>query len=116
MNEERNKKCLIQISRYRFSLVISSLTKILQNVNEMVPCIGGQRIFHSTDQDRHCYESIIIILDTLEKCLANQPKDTAKFDEAMNIKFLLKEICQFIGKNILVYNIIHIYYNLLILY
>ncbi|XP_061928005.1 neurofibromin isoform X1 [Apis cerana] len=96
MNEERNKKCLIQISRYRFSLVISSLTKILQNVNEMVPCIGGQRIFHSTDQDRHCYESIIIILDTLEKCLANQPKDTAKFDEAMNIKFLLKEICQFI--------------------
>lgn len=97
MNEERNKKCLIQISRYRFSLVISSLTKILQNVNEMVPSIGGQRIFHSTDQDRQCYESITIILDTLEKCLANQPKDTAKFDEAMNVKFLLKEICQFIG-------------------
>ncbi|XP_034188157.1 neurofibromin 1 isoform X2 [Osmia lignaria lignaria] len=96
MNEERNKKCLIQISQYRFSLVISSLTKILQGVNEMVPCIGGQRIFHSTDHDRHCYESVIIILDTLEKCLANQPKDTAKFDEAMNVKFLLKEICQFI--------------------
>ncbi|XP_031834542.1 neurofibromin 1 isoform X3 [Nomia melanderi] len=96
MNEERNKKCLIQISRYRFSLVISSLTKILQNVNEMVPCVGGQRIFHSTDQDRHCYESIIIVLDTLEKCLANQPKDTVKYDEAMNVKFLLREICQFI--------------------
>ncbi|XP_054010836.1 neurofibromin isoform X2 [Hylaeus anthracinus] len=96
MNEERNKKCLIQISRYRFSLVISSLTKILQSVNEMVPCIGGQRIFHSTDQDRHSYESIVIVLDTLEKCLANQPKDTAKFDETMNVKFLLREICQFI--------------------
>ncbi|XP_076386906.1 neurofibromin 1 isoform X1 [Megachile rotundata] len=96
MNEERNKKCLIQISQYRFSLVISSLTKILQGVNEMVPCIGGQRIFHSTDHDRHCYESVIIILDTLEKCLANQPKDTVKFDETMNVKFLLKEICQFI--------------------
>ncbi|XP_043264316.1 neurofibromin isoform X1 [Colletes gigas] len=93
MNEERNKKCLIQISRYRFSLVISSLTKILQSVNEMVPCIGGQRTFHSME---HCYESIIIVLDTLEKCLANQPKDTAKFDEAMNVKFLLREICQFI--------------------
>ncbi|XP_078047800.1 neurofibromin 1 [Augochlora pura] len=96
MNEERNKKCLIQISRYRFSLVISSLTKILQNVTEMVPCTGSQRIFHSSDQDRHCYESIIIVLDTLEKCLANQPKDTVKFDEAMNVKFLLREICQFI--------------------
>ena len=36
INEEQNKKCLIQISRYRFSLVISGLTKILQRVNEMV--------------------------------------------------------------------------------
>ncbi|KAG7207079.1 hypothetical protein KM043_000959 [Ampulex compressa] len=96
LNEERNKKCLIQISRYRFSLVISGLTKILQRVNEMVPCSGGQRSFHSTDQDRHCYESIIIVLDTLESCLANQPKDTTKFDEAMNVKLLLREICQFI--------------------
>jgi hypothetical protein len=36
VNEEQNKKCLIQISRHRFSLVISGLTKILQRVNEMV--------------------------------------------------------------------------------
>lgn len=48
------------------------------------------------DLDRQ--ESIIIVLDTLEKCLANQPKDTAKFEEAMNVKLLLREICQFIGE------------------
>lgn len=33
---EQNKECLIQISRYKFSLVISGLTKILQRVNESV--------------------------------------------------------------------------------
>ncbi|XP_035742449.1 neurofibromin-like isoform X1 [Vespa mandarinia] len=92
LNEERNKKCLIQISRYRFSLVISGLTKMLQRVNEMAPSIGNPR----TDQDRQCYESIIIVLDTLEKCLVNQPRDTTKYDEAMNVKLLLREICQFI--------------------
>ncbi|XP_033220854.1 neurofibromin isoform X8 [Belonocnema kinseyi] len=96
LNEEKNKKCLIKISRYRFSLVISGLTKMLQRVNEMVPSTGGQRSFHSTDQDRNCYESIIIVLDTLERCLANQPKDTTKYEEAMNVKKTLKEICQFI--------------------
>lgn len=76
--------------------MISGLTKMLQRVNEMVPTVGGQRSF-STEQDRYCYESIVIVLDTLERCLVNQPKDTTKFEEAMNVKFLLWEICQFIG-------------------
>lgn len=71
---------------------------MLQRVNEMVPSTGGQRSFIATDQDRNCYESINIVLDTLERCLANQPKDTTKYDEAMNVKKTLKEICQFIGK------------------
>lgn len=70
---------------------------MLQRVNELAPCSGGQRSFHFSDQDRHCYESIIIVLDTLERCLSNQPKDTTKFDETMNVKLLLREICQFIG-------------------
>lgn len=35
-NVEQNKDCLIYISHYRFSLVISGLTKILQKVNETV--------------------------------------------------------------------------------
>ncbi|XP_008206010.1 neurofibromin isoform X2 [Nasonia vitripennis] len=97
LNEEKNKRCLILISRHRFSLVISGLTNILKRVNEMVPSgVGGQRSFQCSDHDRHRYESIIIVLDTLESCLANQPKDTTKYDEAMNVKLLLREICQFI--------------------
>lgn len=96
VNEKRSKKCLIEISRYRFSLVISGLTKILQRVNELTPSTSSQRPFQLKDQDRQ--ESIIIVLDTLEKCLANTPKDTTKFEEAMNVKLLLREICQFIGE------------------
>jgi neurofibromin 1 len=33
---DQNQRCLIEISRHRFSLVISGLTKILQRVNELV--------------------------------------------------------------------------------
>ncbi|XP_069683037.1 neurofibromin isoform X4 [Periplaneta americana] len=96
VNEEQNKKCLIQISRYRFSLVISGLTKILQRVNEMFLSVMAGPRPHGPDMERNCYESLLIVLDTLEKCLSNQPKDTARFDEAMNVKLLLREICQFI--------------------
>lgn len=101
VNEERNMKCLIEISQYRFSLVISGLLKVLQRVNDTehratTPNTGSQRLFQNMDQDRQ--DSIIIVLDTLEKCLANQPKDTTKFEEAMNVKLLLREICQFIGE------------------
>ncbi|XP_057319291.1 neurofibromin [Microplitis mediator] len=98
INEQENRKFLIQISRHRFSLVISGLTKILQRVNDTLPGTGGgQRSFHNTDQERNCYESIIIVLDTLEQCLANQPKDTSNKDETMNVKLLLRPICQFIN-------------------
>lgn len=44
INVEQNKSCLIQISRYRFSLVISGLTKVLQRVNESVSVIYIERI------------------------------------------------------------------------
>ncbi|XP_037791195.1 neurofibromin-like isoform X4 [Penaeus monodon] len=86
-NVEQNKECLIQISRYKFSLVISGLYKILQKVNEMRP--------HGPDFEKNYYESLLIVLDTLEKCLSSQPKDTTR-DEAMNVKLLLRETCQFI--------------------
>ncbi|XP_012529974.1 neurofibromin [Monomorium pharaonis] len=95
VNEKTSKKCLIEISRYRFSFIISGLTKMLQRVNELTPSTSSQRPFQPKDQDRQ--ESVIIVLDTLEKCLANTPKDTTKFEEAMNVKLLLREICQFIG-------------------
>lgn len=53
---------------------------------------------HGPDYEKNYYESLLIVLDTLEKCLSGQPKDTTRFDEAMNVKLLLREICQFIGK------------------
>lgn len=43
--------------------------------------------------ERNFYESQLLLLDTLEKCLSIQPKETTRFDEAMNVKALLKEIC-----------------------
>lgn len=36
VSTEHNKECLINISKYKFSLVISGLTSILKNVNNMV--------------------------------------------------------------------------------
>lgn len=50
------------------------------------------------DSERLGYDSLIIILQTLERCLSGQSKDTARFEEAMNVKLLLREICQFIGR------------------
>ena len=34
-NVEQNKECLIKISKYKFSLVLTGLTKILQKANEV---------------------------------------------------------------------------------
>ncbi|XP_018604171.2 neurofibromin isoform X3 [Scleropages formosus] len=88
VSTEHNKECLINISKYKFSLVISGLTNILKNVNNM-------RIFGET-AEKNLYLSQLIILDTLEKCLAGQPKDSMRLDETMLVKQLLPEICHFI--------------------
>jgi hypothetical protein len=40
---------------------------------------------------------LLIVLDTLNNCLGGEQKDTARFDENMNVKLLFREICQFIG-------------------
>ncbi|XP_048375268.1 neurofibromin-like isoform X2 [Sphaerodactylus townsendi] len=88
VSTEHNKECLINISKYKFSLVISGLTNILKNVNNM-------RIFGEA-AEKNLYLSQLIILDTLEKCLAGQPKDTLRLDETMLVKQLLPEICHFI--------------------
>ena len=61
---------------------------------------------HGPDYEKNYYESLLIVLDTLEKCLSGQPKDTTRFDEAMNVKLLLREICQFIGES--AHSLIHI--------
>lgn len=52
-----------------------------------------------SEVEKKFQESQLIILDTLEKCLANQPKDMTRLDETLNVKSLLREICQFIGNN-----------------
>uniref|UniRef100_A0A8B9GVT6 Neurofibromin n=1 Tax=Astyanax mexicanus TaxID=7994 RepID=A0A8B9GVT6_ASTMX len=88
VSTEHNRECLINISKYKFSLVISGLTNILKNVNNM-------RIFGDA-AEKNLYLSQLIILDTLEKCLAGQPKDCMRLDETMLVKQLLPEICHFI--------------------
>uniref|UniRef100_A0AAY5LD07 Neurofibromin n=1 Tax=Esox lucius TaxID=8010 RepID=A0AAY5LD07_ESOLU len=88
VSTEHNKECLINISKYKFSLVISGLTNILKNVNNM-------RIFGEA-AEKNLYFSQLIILDTLEKCLASQSKDCLRLDETMLVKQLLPEICHFI--------------------
>ena len=87
INVQQNKECLIQISKFKFSLVISGLTKILQRINELRPT--------HTEFERDYNESLLIVLDTLEKCLSSQAQQV-KYDEAMNVKLLLREICQFL--------------------
>uniref|UniRef100_A0A8C6WKC0 Neurofibromin n=1 Tax=Neogobius melanostomus TaxID=47308 RepID=A0A8C6WKC0_9GOBI len=88
VSTEHNKECLINISKYKFSLVISGLTNILKNVN-------NTRIFGEASE-KNLYLSQLIILDTLEKCLAGQLKDCRRLDETMLVKQLLPEICHFI--------------------
>lgn len=88
VSTEHNKECLINISKYKFSLVINGLTNILKNVNNM-------RIIGEAGE-KNLYLSQLIILDTLEKCLAGQTKDCLRLDEAMLVKQLLPEICHFL--------------------
>ncbi|XP_042152249.1 neurofibromin-like [Oncorhynchus tshawytscha] len=88
VSTEHNKECLINISKYKFPHLISGLTNILKNVNNM-------RIFGEA-AEKNLYLSQLIILDTLEKCLASQSKDCLRLDETMLVKQLLPEICHFI--------------------
>lgn len=58
--------------------------------------------------ERNFYESQLLLLDTLEKCLNIQPKETTRYDEAMNVKALLKEICHVRALNTFFYTNCHI--------
>lgn len=113
--DQNIEQSLIQISKYRFSLVIAGLTKMLQRVNEIVRCsstpsiqsIRIELISSSSqyqppqfrhDSERLGYDSLVIILQTLSNILFQYPKDSARYEEAMNVKLLLREICQFMGE------------------
>lgn len=82
-NAEQKKECLINLSKYKFSLVINGLIDILLSI-QCIKIIGP-------DQERNLYESYLIVLDTLEQCLTSQPKDpgTTRLDEAIYVNKLL---------------------------
>jgi neurofibromin 1 len=85
INIEQKKECLIGLSKYKYSLVINGLTYILKSIEQLK---------HTTtcdEQEKNFYESYIIVLDTLEKCITSQPKDTntTRLDEAIYVNKLL---------------------------
>lgn len=51
------------------------------------------------EAERYYYDTLVIILTTLERCMATQTKESARFEEAMHVKILLRELCQFIDVN-----------------
>lgn len=90
-NAEQKKECLINLSKYKFSLVINGLIDILRSI-ESIKMIGP-------DQDRNLYESYLIVLDTLEQCLTSQPKDpgTTRLDEAIYVNKLLPVLSKLVN-------------------
>ena len=86
-----HKDCLIKVSRHKskFTIVVYGLTKMLQNINSITRVIGEEA-------ERTLYESQIIVLDTLEECLANAtPSGSSRLEEVKYIGALLPEISQF---------------------
>ncbi|KAK4469506.1 hypothetical protein MN116_007051 [Schistosoma mekongi] len=88
-NMERNKECLVNVSKYKFSLVISGLTKMLQNIDSMQ--------VYGPDAERNFCDSLLIVLESLEKCLTCQPHDTSRLDETILVKNLLQELFRFMN-------------------
>ena len=90
-NIEQKKECVINLSKYKFSLVINGLTDILRSI-ELIKIV-------SHEQERNLYESYIIVLDTLEQCLTSQPKDpgTTRLDEAMYVNKLLPVLSKLVN-------------------
>ncbi|XP_060536829.1 neurofibromin isoform X2 [Cylas formicarius] len=94
INQEQNKNCIIQISKFRFSLVLDGFVKVLKKVNETYD--KNQK--HGSEQEKNYFDSLFIVLETLEKCFSIQPKDsiTLTMEESQNLKILLKEICGYL--------------------
>ncbi|CAH1153410.1 unnamed protein product [Phaedon cochleariae] len=98
INEEQNKNCIIQISRYRFALVLDGFVKVLKRIHELYQSGACSTSRHGPEAEKNYYDSIIIVLETLEKCFSIQPKDSIQLtmEENQNLKCLLKEICTFL--------------------
>uniref|UniRef100_A0A8C4QXJ0 Uncharacterized protein n=1 Tax=Eptatretus burgeri TaxID=7764 RepID=A0A8C4QXJ0_EPTBU len=89
---EHSKECLVIISQHKFSLVASGLTTILKTVNHA----GKRTQGGGAEWERNLQLSQLSILDTLEKCLAGQPREPSRLDESTLVKQLLPEICHFL--------------------
>ncbi|XP_072402893.1 neurofibromin isoform X3 [Diabrotica undecimpunctata] len=98
INEEQNKNCIIQISRYRFALVLDGFVKVLKRIHELYQTGTCSASKHGPELEKNYFDSLIIVLETLEKCFSIQPKDsiTLTMEENNNLKCLLKEICTFL--------------------
>ncbi|THD27494.1 Neurofibromin [Fasciola hepatica] len=83
-NMDQNKECLINVSRCKFSLVVSGLTKMLQSIDCMQ--------VYGPDAERNFCDSLLIVLETLEKCLTCQTRETSRLDETIIVKNLLQEL------------------------
>jgi neurofibromin 1 len=90
-NVEQKKECLINLSKYKFPLVINGLTDILRSIESLK--IIGQ------DHERNLYESYLIVLDTLEQCLVSQPKETGttRLDEAIYVNKILPVLSKLVN-------------------
>lgn len=87
-NLEQCKQCLINVSRHKFSMVMSGLTTMLKAVDNIK--------IHQKAAEQILFESQNIVLDTLEKVLAGQPKDTqSRLEEMKYVQILLPEVCTF---------------------
>jgi neurofibromin 1 len=83
-NTEQKKECLINLSKYKFSLVINGLIDILRSIE-------ATRISDPEYGPINLYDSYLDVLDTLERCLTSQPRDpgTSRLDEAIYVNKLL---------------------------
>ncbi|CAH0561866.1 unnamed protein product [Brassicogethes aeneus] len=98
VNEEENKHCIIQISRYRFALVLDGFVRVIKRIHEVYQNAQNGPPRHGPELEKNYHESLIIVLETLEKCFSIQPKDsiTLTMEESQNLKILLKEMIVFL--------------------
>jgi neurofibromin 1 len=79
--------------------VLDGFVKVLKRIHELYQTgtCGAPRQ-HGPELEKNYYDSLLIVLETLEKCFSQQPKDsiTLTMEENQNLKSLLKEICAFL--------------------
>jgi len=86
INVEQNKEALVNISKVKFQIVVSGLTRILHSITELQKPIGqGQ-----SEIESNFFKSQILVLDALHQCFMQQQTER---DDTSNVKALISEIC-----------------------